>query len=135
MASVLPRPRHSPSLRPERLARERATGLPPRPVETAYLDRTFYHLRTAAGDLCAGRVWQGRCLLLFSSPRTAAAFAERTGVESGALLIFSCRRSEFLTQAAQCFGQGFIGGLIDARDGTGKTEFLSFDVARHSVGL
>jgi hypothetical protein len=85
-------------------------------------------LQTAEGDLCAGRVWQGACLLLFTSPAAASAFADFNGVEAWPPLIFSRDLPEFLTQAGRCFGRGFIGGLIDPGTAVGKTELLVFDV-------
>jgi hypothetical protein len=99
-----------------------------RTVAGSHLNRTFYHLRTAEGVICAGQVWQGMCLLLFTSPDAAAAFVDSTAIEARPPLIFSRSRSEFLAQAGRCFGQGFIGGLIDPSTRTGQTEFLGFDV-------
>ena len=126
-----PRRRLARSARPLRVM---AAVLAPRPGPEAPLTRTLYHLRTAEGAVCAGRVRQGKCLLLFTSPAGAMAFAAETGVETRPPLIFSRSRAEFLAQAGRCFGQGFIGGLIDPRTGPGKTEFLGFDVEQRSRG-
>jgi hypothetical protein len=94
----------------------------------SHLCRTLYCLQTAEGAICAGRVWQGMCLLLFTSPVAASAFADMSGVEAWPPLVFSRSPSEFLTQAGRCFGRGFIGGLIDPIAGIGKTELLEFDI-------
>jgi hypothetical protein len=110
------------------LKNEARAALATRTVAKSYLGRTFYHLRTAEGAICAGQVWQGRCLLLFTSPATAAAFAEVSGIEARPPLLFSRSRSEFLAQAGQCFRAGFIGGLIDPSSGNERTEFLGFEV-------
>jgi hypothetical protein len=109
-------------------------ALPARLIPGSHLGRTLYHLRTAEGATCAGRVWQGECLLLFTSQTAATAFVAATGLEARPPLIFSRSRSEFLTQAGRCFGQGFIGGLIDPSAGPGKTEFLGFDVEQRRRG-
>jgi hypothetical protein len=75
-------------------------------------------------------VWQGNCILLFTSPDAAAAFANWSGVEAQPPLVFSRSRSEFLLQAGRAFGRGFIGGLIDLTPDAGETEFVGFDVDR-----
>jgi len=99
-----------------------------RTISLSRLGRTLYCLQTAEGAICAGRVWQGTCLLLFTSPAAASAFADMSGVEAWPPLVFSRNPSEFWTQAVRCFGRGFIGGLIDPIAGIGKTELLEFDV-------
>jgi hypothetical protein len=121
--------RHPRSPRPGPAHSETPAVLPLRTLSGPYLVRTLYYLRTADGAICAGQVWQGRCLLLFTSPAAAVAFAESSGVETASPLIFSRSRSEFLSQAGRCLGQGYIGGLIDPRGGTGRTAFLGFTVA------
>jgi hypothetical protein len=92
------------------------------------LGRTLYCLQTAEGAICAGRVCQGTCLLLFTSPAAASAFADMNGVEAWPPLVFSRSPSEFWAQALRCFGRGFIGGLIDPIAEIGKTELLDFDI-------
>jgi len=100
---------------------------PPTPTFLgSHPDRTLYCLRTAEGDVCAGEVWQGTCLLLFTSPAAANAFATWAGVAARPPLVFSRCPAEFLTQAGRCFGRGFIGGLIDPGTGPGKTVLLAF---------
>jgi hypothetical protein len=98
------------------------------------LDRPLYYLLNADGAICAGRVWQGECVLLFTSPATAARFADSAGVEAQPSHVFSRSRSEFLTQARRSFGEGFIGGLIDPTTQIGETAFLGFDVDRRQGG-
>src|SRR5690242_7097497 len=87
-AFARPLRRHPESREPELVRRETRVVLPTASVPGAYLSRTFYHLRTAEGAICAGQVWQGRCLLLFTSPTSAAAFAHSTGVRTRPPLIF-----------------------------------------------
>jgi hypothetical protein len=98
------------------------------------LDRPLYYLLNADGALCVGQVWQGECVLLFTSPAAAAAFADSAGVEARPSLVFSRSRAEFLMQARRSFGQGFIGGLIDPSTQIGETAFLGFDVDRRQGG-
>jgi len=132
---VRPMRRYTGSNPPESVRSETPVSIPTASGPGAPLGRTFYHLRTAEGAICAGQVWQGRCLLLFTSQTAAAAFADSTGVETRPPFIFSRSRSEFLAQARRCFGEGFIGGLIDTMGETGKTEFLGFDVERQQASL
>jgi hypothetical protein len=132
--SVRPMRRQTGSYQSEPILRVTPVVFPTASVPGAQLARTFYHLRTVEGAICAGQVWQGRCLLLFTSQTAAAAFAYSTGVQTRPPLIFSRSRSEFLAQARRCFGEGFIGGLIDLGGGTGKSEFLGFDVERQQAG-
>jgi len=94
------------------------------------LDRPLYCLLTAKDTIGAGRVWQGICVLLFTSPALVAAFADWSGVEARPPVVFSRSRPEFLRQARRSFEKGFIGGLIDPTPGTGQTAFLGFDVDR-----
>jgi hypothetical protein len=98
------------------------------------LCQTLYYLRTPEGDVCAGRVRQGLCLLLFTSHAAASAFADFRGVEAWPPLVFSRSRTEFQTQAAFCFGRGFLGGLLDAGLGRDQTVLVPFDLGTHEQG-
>jgi hypothetical protein len=98
------------------------------------LDQTLYYLVDRDGAVCAGRVRQGRCLLLFTSSATATHFADGDGIDSPAPAVFSRSRREFLTRARRSFGDGFIGGLIDPTTQPGETTFLGFDVDRRQGG-
>jgi hypothetical protein len=129
-APIRPLPRRTRLVRPERVPREKPAALPTLAPTQARLDRPLYCLLTAADTICAGRVWQGRCVLLFTSPAAAIGFADWTGVDAQPPIVFSRSHSEFLTQARRSFGQGFIGGLIDPTIRLGETAFLGFDVGR-----
>jgi hypothetical protein len=126
--------RYTPPVRPERLPREKPVA-PLRLTDPRLrLDRPLYYLLNAEGGICVGQVWQGECVLLFTSPGAAVRFAEAAGVEARPSLVFSRSRSEFLMQARRSFGEGFIGGLIDPTTETGETAFLGFDVDRRQGG-
>lgn len=105
-----------------------------RTVSLSRLSRTLYCLRTVEGSICAGRIWHGTCLLLFTSPAAASAFADMSGVEAWPPLVFSRNPAEFWTQAGRCFGRGFIGGLIDPIPGIERPEWLEFNVDAPSGG-
>lgn len=122
----LPCPRSAPPVAQEPLVRRLS------PSRGSNLERPLYFLLNAEGTICAGRVWQGDCILLFTSDAAATAFADLEGVEVRPPLVFSHGRSEFLRQAGRSFGQGYIGGLIDPIPGTRETDFVSFDVDRRS---
>jgi hypothetical protein len=92
------------------------------------LERPLYFLRDLQGAICAAQVWQGDCILLFTSKAVAMAFADLGGAEVQPPFTFSRHRSEFLTQAVRSSGQGFIGGLIDLAPGARETAFVGFDV-------
>src|SRR5215213_7459474 len=111
-ATASPRRRRTRSRRSRPGAGRAATGRWSLRTPASHLGRTFYCLRTPEGDICAGRVRQGTCLLLFTSPAAASAFADFRGVEAWPPLVFSRSPSEFQTQAAQCFGRGYVGGLV-----------------------
>ena len=128
--TVRPLSRHPRLVRCERDADEEPVALPVLSDPRTRLDRPLYCLLDAAGALCAGQVWQGECVLLFTSPAAAATFARSAGFEVRPPQVFSRGRSEFLKQARGSFRQGFIGGLIDPTTRTGEIAFLGFDVDR-----
>jgi hypothetical protein len=134
LAPVSPLSRSQRRARPERALRERLAA-PLRLTDPRLrLDRPLYYLLNADGTTCTGRVWQGECVLLFTSPGAAATFAGSAGVEAQPSHVFSRSRTEFLTQARRSFGEGFIGGLIDPTTQIGETEFLGFDVDQRQGG-
>jgi hypothetical protein len=98
------------------------------------LDRPLYYLLNARDAVCAWQVWQGECVLLFTSSNAAATFADSSGIQDRPPLVFSSSRSEFLTRAGRYFEQGFIGGLIDPTVGPGQTAFVGFEVGRWAQG-
>jgi hypothetical protein len=102
-------------------------------MSKSYLDRPLYLLLTAEGDVHVGQVWQGTCLLLFTSPDSAAAFVSSSDGAGRPPLVFSRSRAEFLTQAGRAFGQGYIGGLVDLMPDVVATDFVGFDIDRRQV--
>jgi hypothetical protein len=133
-APVRPLFRQIHPIRRERVSCEKLVAVPTRTDPRVRLDRPLYYLLNADGGVCAGRVWQGECVLLFTSPAAAATFAGSADVEARPSLVFSRSRSEFLMQARRSFGEGFIGGLIDPTTQIGETAFLGFDVDRRQGG-
>lgn len=133
-SAVRSRSRHTCPVPLGHVTSEQPVTLPWRSDPQLRLDGPLYCLLDAEGALCTGQVWQGECVLLFTSPAAAAAFAVSTEVQAQSPRVFSRSRPEFLTQAGRSFEQGLIGGLIDPTARTGETAFLGFDVDRRQGG-
>jgi hypothetical protein len=115
-------------------AKEMPVALPSLTLHGSHLDRLLLVLLNTEGDICAGRVLQGDCILLFTSEVAAAAFADQTGVEARPPLVFSRSRQEFLLQARRSSAQGFVGALIDPNADARETAFVGFHVDRRQGG-